>query len=127
MAIAGGNFPKTVGSSLSWRAPMLMYSHLPRGGDVDVRDACSLLSAPGFLFTDCLTFPGGGTSLAGIDGDEMSAVTSGAGGILRLPTAVSGSYNTVGLEPDAVDDAKWGREASTTPPRLILNFETLEK
>ncbi|KAL2507965.1 uncharacterized protein Fot_31612 [Forsythia ovata] len=45
-----------------------------------------------------------------------------------LPTTVSGPCSTVGLEPDTVGDAKWGREASSTiPPRLILNLGTLEK
>ncbi|KAL2519962.1 hypothetical protein Fot_23885 [Forsythia ovata] len=95
---------------------------------MDVRDACSPLSTPGFFFADYLTFSGGGMGLAGFDGDEISAVASGAGGIWGIPTTVSGSCSTVGLEPDAVGDAKWGREASsTTPPRLILNFGTLEK
>ncbi|KAL2494478.1 hypothetical protein Fot_38235 [Forsythia ovata] len=95
---------------------------------MDVRDACSPLSTFGFLFADGLTFPGGDTGLAGFDGDGMSALTSGAGRIWGLPTTVSGSYNTVGLEPDTVGDAKWGRETSSTiPPRLILNFGTLEK
>ncbi|KAL2528407.1 Uncharacterized protein Fot_21008 [Forsythia ovata] len=131
-ATARGNFSKTDGSSLSWRAPMLIYSHLPGGGDMDVRDACSSLSTFGFLFADCLTFLGEGTGPAGFDGDGMSAPASDAGRIWRSPATVSGSYSTVDLEPDAVDDAKWGREASSTTlppptPRLILNFGTLEK
>ncbi|KAL2545693.1 hypothetical protein Fot_14926 [Forsythia ovata] len=95
---------------------------------MDVRCACSTLSTFGFLFAGGLTFSRGDTGLAGFDGDGMSALTSGAGGIWGLPTTVSGSCKTVGLEPDTVGDAKWGRETSSTiPPHLILNFGTLEK
>ncbi|KAL2551619.1 Uncharacterized protein Fot_05238 [Forsythia ovata] len=58
----------------------------------------------------------------------MSALASDAGGIWGPPTTASGSCSIVGWELDIVGDAKWGREASSTiPPRLILNFGTLEK
>ncbi|KAL2514528.1 hypothetical protein Fot_28499 [Forsythia ovata] len=95
---------------------------------MDVRNACSPLSTFGFLFADGLMFPRRDTGLAGFDGDGMSALASGAKRIWGLPTTVSGPCNTVGLEPGTVGDAKWGRETSSTiPPRLILNFGTLEK
>ncbi|KAL2530957.1 hypothetical protein Fot_23558 [Forsythia ovata] len=75
----------TNGSSLSWWAPMLIYSHLPGGRDMDVRCAYSPLSTFGFLFAGGLTFLGGDTGLAGFDGDSTSALTSGAGGIWGYP------------------------------------------
>ncbi|KAL2488152.1 hypothetical protein Fot_41444 [Forsythia ovata] len=128
MATGSGSFSKTVGSSSSRWDPMLIFSYLPRGGDVGTWNASSPLLAPAFLFSNYLPLPGGGTGLAGIEVDGTSDVASGAGGIYELSVVISGTCNTVVPGPDTANGTKGGGGiSSTTPTCLILNFGTLEK
>ncbi|KAL2514646.1 hypothetical protein Fot_28617 [Forsythia ovata] len=108
---------------------MLIYSLFPRGEKRDLGMPPLHYGEPDFLLPGCLALPDEGTGLIGDGEGGTTGVTSGAERTKEGPLAViSGVCPAATPGLDAAEGTGRGKEtSSTTPPRLILNFETVEK